>query len=60
VLDPKQRLTVDECLNHKFLGGGAGTQALNIDMNKYNTERKKQLGKVNRKPPLEQLTHSHL
>jgi len=45
LLDPKKRLTVDECLNHPFLAGGAGTQNLNIEdsMNKYNINRKKQI-----------------
>jgi len=43
VLMPSQRFTVDQCLEHPFLRGGAGTQALNIEssMNKYNTQRKK-------------------
>jgi len=43
VLDPRQRMTVEGCLNHPFLKGGAGTQALNIEksMSNYNTQRKK-------------------
>lgn len=44
VLNPKARLTAEQCLNHPFLKGEAGTNAINANtMNNYNANRKKQL-----------------
>jgi len=44
LLDPKKRLTAEECLEHPFLKGAAGNNSIQIEtMSKYNVERKKQL-----------------
>jgi len=45
VLDPKKRLTAEECLEHPFLSGAAGNNSINIEtsMAQYNIQRKKQL-----------------
>jgi len=45
LLDPKKRLTAEQCLEHPFLKGGAGNNSIHIEpsMSKYNVERKKQL-----------------
>jgi len=45
VLDPKKRLTTEECLEHPFLTGSAGNQTLSGfqgSMREYTTRRKKE------------------
>jgi len=46
VIKPSERMTVEQCLEHDFTRGGAGSNTLKVDMNRYNTERRKQLGKM--------------
>jgi len=46
VIQAGHRMTVEQCLSHPFMQGGAGSNTLNVNMSRYNTERKKQLGKM--------------
>jgi len=46
VIAPVDRMTVEQCLASSFMQGGAASTALKVDMNRYNTERKRQLGKM--------------
>jgi len=44
VLDPKKRLTAEQCLMHPFLKGEAGSSTINMKgMDNYNVQRKKQM-----------------
>ena len=45
VLDPKKRMTAEECLEHPFLTGAASTQVLSLQdsIKSYTLKRKKEI-----------------